>query len=129
MDLTKSNAKNQSRSIFLIRERVPFAEALKPGSRTVTASNVDDLYLKQNPRSSPKWLAFLEDTLSETPKLSNQSNGALASSGLVIRAYALRHVSVDRQTSFNALIIEALEGWWATLPKRKKYPASRRTTT
>lgn len=37
--------------------------------------------------------------------------------------HALRHVSIDRKTSLNALIIEALETWWAKQPEVGKYPA------
>lgn len=35
--------------------------------------------------------------------------------------HALRHVSIDRKTSLNSLIIEAVEGWWAKQPERSKY--------
>lgn len=35
--------------------------------------------------------------------------------------HALRHVSIDRKTSLNALIIEALDSWWAKQPERPKY--------
>jgi predicted HicB family RNase H-like nuclease len=35
--------------------------------------------------------------------------------------HALRHVSIDRKTSLNALIVEVLEGWWAKQPERSKY--------
>lgn len=35
--------------------------------------------------------------------------------------YALRHVSIDRKTSLNALIVEVLEGWWAKQPERGRY--------
>jgi uncharacterized protein (TIGR04141 family) len=88
--MSKSKVRNQSLSIFLIREGVPVAEALKPGLRKVSVSKVGDLYYKQNPRSSPKWLTFFEDTLAEIPRLSNQSNGAL----LVVRR-GKRHFAVS----------------------------------
>ncbi len=35
---------------------------------------------------------------------------------------ALRHVSIDRRVSLNALITEVLEEWWAKQPERKRYP-------
>jgi predicted HicB family RNase H-like nuclease len=35
--------------------------------------------------------------------------------------YALRHVSIDRKTSLNALIVEVLEEWWSKQPERNKY--------
>lgn len=35
--------------------------------------------------------------------------------------HALRHVSIDRKTSLNALIVEVLETWWAKQPERSKY--------
>jgi len=35
--------------------------------------------------------------------------------------HALRHVSIDRKTSLNAIIIEALEAWWAKQPEHRKY--------
>lgn len=34
---------------------------------------------------------------------------------------ALRHVSIDRKTSLNALIVDVLEAWWARQPERTKY--------
>lgn len=34
---------------------------------------------------------------------------------------ALRHVSIDRSVSLNALITEVLEEWWAKQPERTKY--------
>jgi predicted HicB family RNase H-like nuclease len=34
---------------------------------------------------------------------------------------ALRHVSIDRGTSLNALITEVLEEWWAKQSERSKY--------
>jgi predicted HicB family RNase H-like nuclease len=33
---------------------------------------------------------------------------------------ALRHVSIDRRTSLNAMIIEALEAWWSKQPERER---------
>ena len=36
---------------------------------------------------------------------------------------ALRHVSIDRGQSLNALITEVLEGWWSKQPEFKKYRA------
>ena len=36
---------------------------------------------------------------------------------------ALRHVSIDRKTSLNALIVDVLEAWWAKQPEVGKYPA------
>lgn len=35
--------------------------------------------------------------------------------------HALRHVSIDRKTSLNALIVEVLEAWWSKQPERTKY--------
>ncbi len=37
--------------------------------------------------------------------------------------HALRHVSIDRKTSLNALIVDVLEGWWAKQPEVGKYPS------
>ena len=34
---------------------------------------------------------------------------------------ALRHLSIDRKVSLNALITEVLEDWWAKQPEQKKY--------
>jgi hypothetical protein len=34
---------------------------------------------------------------------------------------ALRHLSIDRHVSLNALITEVLEAWWATQPECSKY--------
>jgi predicted HicB family RNase H-like nuclease len=36
---------------------------------------------------------------------------------------ALRHLSIDRGISLNALLTEVLEDWWAKQPERKKYQA------
>lgn len=35
--------------------------------------------------------------------------------------HALRHVSIDRKTSLNALIIEALDQWWSKQPEHRQY--------
>ena len=35
---------------------------------------------------------------------------------------ALRHLSIDRGVSLNAIITEVLEEWWAKQPERRKYP-------
>jgi hypothetical protein len=35
--------------------------------------------------------------------------------------HALRHVSIDRKTSLNTMIIEALEQWWSKQPERDQY--------
>ena len=43
--------------------------------------------------------------------------------------HALRHVSIDRKTSLNALIIEALETWWAKQPERSRYALTSRKLT
>lgn len=34
---------------------------------------------------------------------------------------ALRHVSIDRGVSLNALLTEVLEDWWTKQPEHKKY--------
>ncbi len=34
---------------------------------------------------------------------------------------ALRHVSIDRGVSLNALLTEVLEQWWAQQPERSRY--------
>jgi predicted HicB family RNase H-like nuclease len=34
---------------------------------------------------------------------------------------ALRHLSIDRGVSLNALITEVLEDWWSKQPEKKKY--------
>lgn len=34
---------------------------------------------------------------------------------------ALRHLSIDRKVSLNALITEVLEDWWAKQPERTTY--------
>jgi predicted HicB family RNase H-like nuclease len=34
---------------------------------------------------------------------------------------ALRHVSIDRGVSLNAIITEVLEDWWSKQPEFKKY--------
>lgn len=34
---------------------------------------------------------------------------------------ALRHLSIDRKVSLNALITDVLEEWWSKQPERKKY--------
>jgi predicted HicB family RNase H-like nuclease len=34
---------------------------------------------------------------------------------------ALRHVSIDRGVSLNALLTEVLEEWWSKQPERRKY--------
>ncbi len=34
---------------------------------------------------------------------------------------ALRHVSIDRGVSLNALITEVLEDWWSKQPEHRKY--------
>lgn len=39
--------------------------------------------------------------------------------------HALRHVSIDRKTSLNALIIEAVDAWWSKQPERSKYRGTR----
>jgi len=36
---------------------------------------------------------------------------------------ALRHVSIDRGVSLNALITEVMEDWWARQPERTRYRA------
>lgn len=37
--------------------------------------------------------------------------------------HGLRHVSIDRRTSLNALIVGVLETWWAKQPEFGKYPS------
>lgn len=39
--------------------------------------------------------------------------------------HALRHVSIDRKTSLNALIVEVLEAWWSKQPERGRYERRR----
>jgi predicted HicB family RNase H-like nuclease len=34
---------------------------------------------------------------------------------------ALRHLSIDRKVSLNALITEVLEHWWSRQPERERY--------
>lgn len=34
---------------------------------------------------------------------------------------ALRHLSIDRKISLNALLTQVLEEWWAKQPEHKKY--------
>lgn len=34
---------------------------------------------------------------------------------------ALRHVSIDRGVSLNALLTEVLEDWWSKQPEYRKY--------
>ena len=34
---------------------------------------------------------------------------------------ALRHVSIDRGVSLNALLTEVLEEWWSKQPEHRKY--------
>lgn len=34
---------------------------------------------------------------------------------------ALRHLSIDRKTSLNALVVGVLEEWWSQQPERSKY--------
>lgn len=34
---------------------------------------------------------------------------------------ALRHLSIDRGVSLNALLTEVLEEWWSRQPERRKY--------
>ncbi len=34
---------------------------------------------------------------------------------------ALRHLSIDRGVSLNAIITEVLEEWWSKQPERRKY--------
>ena len=34
---------------------------------------------------------------------------------------ALRHLSIDRKVSLNALLTEVLEQWWSKQPERRKY--------
>lgn len=42
---------------------------------------------------------------------------------------ALRHLSIDRKVSLNAIITEVLEAWWAGQPERANYgPGQRRRT-
>lgn len=38
--------------------------------------------------------------------------------------HALRHVSIDRKTSLNALISEVLADWWSKQPERGRYAGS-----
>lgn len=35
----------------------------------------------------------------------------------------LRHLSIDRGVSLNALLTEVLEEWWSRQPERRKYKA------
>ncbi len=37
---------------------------------------------------------------------------------------ALRHVSIDRSVSLNALITEVLEQWWSKQPEHMRYPVT-----
>lgn len=39
---------------------------------------------------------------------------------------ALRHLSIDRKVSLNALITEVLEDWWAKQPERARYSDRRK---
>jgi predicted HicB family RNase H-like nuclease len=39
---------------------------------------------------------------------------------------ALRHLSIDRKESLNALITEVLEDWWSKQPEHSSYSKSRR---
>jgi predicted HicB family RNase H-like nuclease len=39
---------------------------------------------------------------------------------------ALRHASIDRGASLNALITEVLTDWWSQQPERVKYPTGER---
>jgi hypothetical protein len=41
---------------------------------------------------------------------------------------ALRHLSIDRGVSLNAVITEVLEQWWAKQPERGKYASEFRGT-
>ena len=34
---------------------------------------------------------------------------------------SLRHLSIDRKVSLNALITEVLEQWWSRQPERERY--------
>jgi len=52
-------------------------DAIKPNLQKLEVNDIGDLYIKQNPRTTPKWLTFFSDTLPEVPRLHNQSNGAL----------------------------------------------------
>jgi hypothetical protein len=52
--MPKAEAKNQSLSIFLIREGISQKDALKAGLQSVAAKDLGDLYFKQNPRRPPK---------------------------------------------------------------------------
>lgn len=38
---------------------------------------------------------------------------------------ALRHVSIDRGVSLNALLTDVLEEWWAKQPERSRYRSKR----
>jgi predicted HicB family RNase H-like nuclease len=39
---------------------------------------------------------------------------------------ALRHLSIDRGVSLNAVITEVLEQWWTKQPERARYQVARR---
>jgi predicted HicB family RNase H-like nuclease len=39
---------------------------------------------------------------------------------------ALRHLSIDRGVSLNAVITEVLEQWWDKQPERGRYAVARR---
>jgi predicted HicB family RNase H-like nuclease len=39
---------------------------------------------------------------------------------------ALRHLSIDRKVSLNAIITEVLEAWWEKQPERASYGGGKR---
>jgi uncharacterized protein (TIGR04141 family) len=87
--LPKAESKNQSFSIFLIREGVRTEDAIKPGLQKVAVKDLGDLHYKQNPRRPPKWLAFFEERLVERPPLYSASNGAVLTVKRGKRIFAL----------------------------------------
>jgi hypothetical protein len=42
---------------------------------------------------------------------------------------ALRHLSIDRSVSLNAIITGVLEEWWTKQPERARYPNARGITS
>jgi hypothetical protein len=69
--------KSHSLSILLLKEDVRPSEVIKSNLGRIEVKGVGELYFKQNARTPPKWLTFFGDTLSEVPRLHNQSSGAL----------------------------------------------------
>ena len=80
--MPKKIAKSQRRktcslSIFLIREELDIKDAIKQGLECISVRGIGNLYVRQNAKKQPKWLAFFGDFLTQTPRLYSASNGAL----------------------------------------------------